>query len=45
MTYIEIQAMMPNVNWDRVAMNYAVLDCIKHKEYNIILEVDDGYNN
>ena len=39
MTYIEIQAMMPNVNWDRVAMNYAVLDCIKHKEYNIIFSL------
>ena len=45
MTYIEIQAMMPNVDWDRVAIIYAVLDCIKHKDYNIILEVDNGCNN
>ena len=45
MTYIEIQAMMPNVDWDRVAMNYAVLDCIVNKDYNIILEVDNGCIN
>ena len=38
MTYIEIQDIMPNVDWDKVAINYAISDCIKHKDYTIILE-------
>ena len=39
MIYIEIQALMPDIDWDRVAINYAILDCIADNYYNIILEV------
>ena len=37
MSYIEIQAMMQGINWDKVAENYAISDM--SKEYKIILEV------
>ena len=39
MNWIQIQALMPNVDWDRVAINYAILDCITDNYYNVILEV------
>jgi hypothetical protein len=37
MNWIEIQAMMNDINWDRVAMNVAINDMNNH--YNMVLEV------
>ena len=37
MNYIEIQASMQYIDWDRAAKSYAI--CDMSKEYKIILEV------
>jgi hypothetical protein len=37
MNWIEIQANMLGINWDRVAMNVAINDLNNH--YDIVLEV------
>ena len=37
MNYIEIQAMMLGINWERVAKNVAINDMNDH--FNVVLEV------
>ena len=37
MNWIEIQAMMLGINWERVAMNVAINDMNNH--YDMVLEV------
>lgn len=37
MNWIEIQAMMLGINWERVAMNVAINDMNSH--YDMVLEV------